>query len=148
MNPKLKTVSSLYEEDFALWIERTAQLLREHSFEEVDWENVIEEIESLFKSDRRALRSQIVRVLKHLLKLDYQPRTYPPTNWLTSIADGRTQIELIIEDSPSLKPYLAEVLSECYHKAVREASTETRLPIETFPSACPYTLNEVMNLPF
>jgi len=87
MNPKLKTVSSLYEEDFALWIERTAQLLREHSFEEVDWENVIEEIESLVKSDRRALRSQIVRVLKHLLKLDYQPRTYPPTNWLTSLAD-------------------------------------------------------------
>ncbi len=145
MNSELKEPSTLYDQDFALWINCTVQLLRERKFEEVDWDNIIEEIESLVRSDRRALRSQLIRVIKHLLKLDYQQRTYPPTSWLGSIADGRTQIELILEDSPSLKPYLAEVLAECYQHAVKEASKETKIRTEMFPTVCPYTLDEVMN---
>jgi hypothetical protein len=72
VNPKLKTIPNLYETDFALWIEQTAQQLRSGTFEEVDWENVIEEIESLGLSDKRALRSQVTRVIMHLLKWDYQ----------------------------------------------------------------------------
>ena len=71
MNLELKTTSSLYETDFALWTEQTVELLRERNFKEVDWENVIEEIESLGRSEKHALESQLTRVMMHMLKWDY-----------------------------------------------------------------------------
>ncbi len=143
MNPKLKTVSNLYETDFALWIEQTAQLLRDRTFEQVDWENVIEEIESLGRSDKRSLESQITRVIMHMLKWDYQPECRS-NSWRGSIAEGRTQIKKLLRDSPSLKPYLAEVFAQCYQDAIEQASDETGLPIGTFPIDCPYVIEEVL----
>ena len=56
MNPELTTASSLYETDFALWTEQTVEFLRERNFKEVDWENVIEEIESLGRSEKTCFR--------------------------------------------------------------------------------------------
>ena len=143
MNPKLKTVSNLYETDFALWIEQTVQQLRDRTFEEVDWESVIEEIESLGRSDKRALRSQITRVIMHLLKWDYQPELRS-NSWRGSIVEGRIQIEELLQDSPSLKPYIEEVLVKCYQSAAKVAIAETGLPIDTFPVECLYTVDEVL----
>jgi len=60
--------------DFNLWIQQTAQLLREHRWQEIDLENLIEEVEDLGKSERRAITSQLIRLLLHLLKWQYQPQ--------------------------------------------------------------------------
>ncbi len=139
----LKTRSNLYETDFALWIEQTVQLLRSAKFEEVDWENVIEEIESLGRSEKRALRSQVTRIIMHLLKWDYQ-QSRRSNSWRGSIVEGRIQIKELLQDSPSLKPYLGDVLTKCYQDAVGWASAETRLPIETFPVECPYSIDEIL----
>ena len=143
MNPKLKTVSNLYETDFVLWIDQTAQLLRSGAFDQVDWENVIEEIESLGRSDKRSLESQVTRVLMHMLKLDYQTERRS-NSWRGSIVEGRTQIKGLLRDSPSLKPYLAEVFDQCYQDVVEQAIAETSLPVDTFPADCPYTVDEVL----
>ncbi len=145
MNPKLEPALKLYDTDFALWIEQTAQLMRDHAFDQVDWENVIEEIESLGRSDKRALRSQVTRVIMHLLKWDYQPECRS-NSWRGSIVEGHTQIEELLQDSPSLKPYLAQVLAKCYGNAVEQAGAETGLPINTFPVECPYTIDEVLRI--
>ena len=139
----LKTRANLYETDFALWIEQTVQFLRSAKFEEVDWENVIEEIESLGRSEKRALRSQVTRIIMHLLKWDYQ-QLRRSNSWRGSIVEGRIQIRELLEDSPSLKPYLGDVLAKCYQDAVEWASAETRLPRETFPVECPYTIDEIL----
>jgi len=143
VNPKLKTIPNLYETDFALWIEQTAQQLRSGTFEEVDWENVIEEIESLGLSDKRALRSQVTRVIMHLLKWDYQQQRRS-NSWRGSVAEERIQIRELLRDSPSLKPYLADVFAQCYQDAIEQASAETRLPIDTWTVECPYTVDEVL----
>ncbi|MUL35006.1 DUF29 domain-containing protein [Gloeocapsopsis dulcis] len=135
-----------YEVDFVSWVEQQAALLKEGRLSELDVTNLMEEVEELGRSEKRALRSQLIRVIKHLLKLNYQPNAFYYLNsWRSSIAEGRTQLKLILQDSPSLKPYLAQVLADCYQDAVTEAVTETGLIKRTFPQECPYSQEEVLD---
>jgi hypothetical protein len=97
-------VSTTYTTDFNLWVQQTAQLLRERRWQEIDLEHLIEEVEDLGKSERRGISSQLTRLMLHLLKWQYQPQRRSDS-WLDSITDARTQIELAIQDSPSLKSY-------------------------------------------
>jgi hypothetical protein len=50
-------MSDLYEEDFVLWTEKIAELLKRKEFDSVDWENLIEEVECMGRSERRAITS-------------------------------------------------------------------------------------------
>ena len=63
--------STAYETDYNQWLKETVKQLQERNFEQVDWDNLIEEIESIGKSDRRALMSLLTRLIEHLLKLAY-----------------------------------------------------------------------------
>jgi len=69
--------STAYETDYNQWLKETVKQLQERNFEQVDWDNLIEEIESMGKSDRRALMSLLTRLIEHLLKFrrSYIPRT-------------------------------------------------------------------------
>lgn len=58
----------LYEEDFALWCERNAGLIRDGRFDGVDSEHLAEEIEAMAKRDRRELMNRVKIILVHLLK--------------------------------------------------------------------------------
>ncbi|MEH2008290.1 DUF29 domain-containing protein [Nostoc sp.] len=137
-------MSATYTADFNLWIEHTAQLLRSHRWQEVDVEYLIEEVEGLGKSERRAIASQLTRLLLHLLKWQYQPQRRSDS-WLDSITDSRTQIELAIEDSPSLKSYPTEQLEESYQRARCQAAKQTGMLISVFPQQCPYSLELVLD---
>ncbi len=137
-------MSKTYLADFNLWIHQTAQLVKEERWQEIDWVHVIEEIEDLGKSEQRGISSQITRLLLHLLKWQYQPQRRSDS-WLDSITDARTQIELALEDSPSLKNFPAEQLDSCYHRARRQAAKQTRIEISNFPPTCPYALIQVMD---
>jgi len=144
--PENSTSESLYEQDFAAWANQQALILKQGRFEELDLVNLIEEVESLSRSDRRAVKSQLIRVVKHLLKLNYQPNAFYYLNsWRSSVVEGRSQIQLILEDSPSLKPYLEEIWVQCYREAAQQASAETGLPATAFPSACMYSLEQVLD---
>lgn len=136
-------VSESYVTDFNAWIAQTTQLLRESRWSEIDRMHLIEEVEDLGKSERRGIASQLTRLLLHLLKWHYQPQRRSDS-WLDSILDARTQIELAIEDSPSLAGYPAEQLEECYHRARRQAAKQTSLEITMFPDACPFGLEQVL----
>ena len=136
-------MSETYLRDFSLWVDQTAQLLREHRWQEIDLPKLVEEVEDLGKSERRGMASQLIRLLRHLLKWQYQPQRRSDS-WLDSITDARTQIELIIEDSPSLKSYPAEKLAESYHRARRQAAKQTEIDISVFPEACPYPVEQVL----
>jgi hypothetical protein len=133
-----------YQTDFKLWLEETSQLLLENRWEEIDKEHLIEEICELGKSERRAILSQLVRLILHLLKWQYQPQRRSDS-WLDSITDARTQIELTIKDSPSLKNYPQEQLQETYEKARRQAAKQTGLMISTFSEECLYSLELILD---
>ncbi|MCC5667250.1 DUF29 domain-containing protein [Nostoc sp. CHAB 5784] len=137
-------MSAAYKADFNLWIEQTTQLLRSHRWQEVDVEHLIEEVEGLGKSERRSIASQLTRLLLHLLKWQYQPQRRSDS-WLDSITDSRTQIELAIEDSPSLKSYPTEQLEESYQRARRQAAKQTGILLSVFPEECPYSLELVLD---
>jgi predicted RNA-binding protein len=116
---------TLYDEDFVAWTEQQAEALRSASRgstnQPVDWENLAEEIESLGKSDRRELRSQIYRVVRHLAKLQFSAAAEPRDGWRDSVTDGRKRAELILADSPSLKSQLDQFVSEEGAAAVERA---------------------------
>lgn len=97
---------TLYDQDFLRWTEQQAAALRaapKDSNLPLDWENLAEEIESLGKSQRAALRSQLRRILRHLFKLEGSLAVGPRPGWEESIREARVEIEDILEDSPSLR---------------------------------------------
>ncbi len=110
---------NLYEKDYYLWLDKTINLLENHQFSDLDLENLIEEISSMGKSEKRSLESYLTRLLEHLLKLVYwqSELEYNQRGWKNEIRNFRLQIKQIIEDSPSLKPYLSEIFLPCYQNA-------------------------------
>ena len=130
--------SSLYDRDFAAWLALTVEQLRAQNYSSVDWANLIEEIEDLAKRERKALKSNLVVILLHLLKWHYQPEARTGS-WKGSIREHRRRIADDLKDSPSLKLYLEAVFAECYTAALAQASDETGLPTAVFPTDCPYS---------
>jgi len=137
-------VSDSYLADFNAWIAQTTQLLREHRWHEIDVTHLIEEVEDLGKSERRAIASQLTRLLLHLLKWQYQPERRSGS-WEGSIIEHRRRIKKALKESPSLKPYLESIFAESYLEAVKQAKAETALPLETFPIQCQYELTAVVD---
>lgn len=141
------TVRNLYDQDFNLWLEQTIQSLREGKLLEIDYDNLIEELESIGRSEKNALKSNLRILLMHLLKYKYQPEKRT-NSWRYTITEHRQRIRDSLETSPSLKPFLDAVFEKCYLDASKLASDETGLSIEAFPQACPFTCEDVLNLDY
>lgn len=140
-------MSILYDSDFYAWTQEQAKLLREQKWESVDIANVTEEIESLGRQERRELRNRFGVLLGHLLKWQYQP-DHRGNSWLASIREQRRRIETLLQESPSLQPYLEEVLRTGYEDGLDLAVRETSLPYTTFPQICPYMLSQALDAEF
>lgn len=133
-----------YNEDFFLWTQQQAALLRQGQWNTLDAANLAEEIESMGKSDRRSLTSHLVNLLLHRLKWDYQP-TRRGTSWRLSIRNARREIGLILDDSPSLRRQLPDLIETAYATARRDAAEETGLPPATFPERCPFAIEHLLD---
>lgn len=138
------TSQTLYDQDYALWLETTIAQLRQGNFSSVDWENLLEELESMGKSEKRSLVNLLTRLLEHLLKLAYweSERERCERGWKAEITTFRNQIQKLLKDSPSLKPYLQDILNECYSDA-RE-SMSLLIDVELPPSLSA-TVKQVLN---
>ena len=136
--------SALYDRDYFVWIESTVKRLQQQDYDNVDWNNLIEEIADMGRSEKRSLESNLVVVLLHLLKWQYQPERRSKS-WLSSIAEHRRRLHKQLKDSPSLKPYLLEELPESYTDSVRQTSIEAGLPVDAFPMDCPYEVSQVLD---
>jgi Domain of unknown function DUF29 len=134
---------TLYETDFVEWSDKTAELLRAGRFSELDIENLSDEVESLGKAERKAVRSQLQRLMMHRIKQQLQPER-DGTSWKLSIAEARQALEEDIEESPSLRRHLEENLQKLYHRAMEEALIETRLEYSTLPDKCPWDLDTLL----
>jgi len=136
-----------YEEDFYLWTVEQARLLRSGELSAIDAANIAEEIESMGRSDRRELKSRLIVLLAHLLKWRYQPDAQS-RSWSSTIREQRQQIDLVLEDSPSLRPAVAQMLDQTYGIARERAAEETGLAEAAFPGTCPFTPDEVLSREF
>ena len=134
---------TLYETDYLQWIESTIEKLRNQDYQTVDWENLIEEMEEMGRSERRTLKSNLIVVLLHLLKWQFQAE-HRTGSGESSILEHRRRVRELLQESPSLQPYLQTIFAECYAEAVKQAKAEIGLSLEIFPRECPYNLTEVM----
>ena len=127
-DPTTEERQSLYERDFRLWLQRQAALPREGRLDELDVANLLEEIESTGRKDKKAI------VLVHLLKHPFQPKRRS-RSWLDSILEHRQRLRDDLEESPSLRGLLEVVFSDAYADARARAITQTGLPERNFPRA-------------
>src|SRR5690348_13781708 len=99
--------SADYEEDFYAWTVEQAHLLRSGDLSAIDIENIAEEIESMGRSDRRAIESRLAVLLTHLLKWQIQERMRS-RSWAGTIGEQRRRIAKLLRESPSLHPFVGE----------------------------------------
>ncbi|MBD2594014.1 DUF29 domain-containing protein [Nostoc spongiaeforme FACHB-130] len=135
---------TLYNTDYLQWIETTVEKLQNQDYANVDWENLIEEIADMGRSERRSLKSNLIVILVHLLKWQFQPG-HRSGSWEASIIEHRRRVNEALYESPSLKSYIDSIFTECYSQAIKQAKAETGLPIESFPSICLYKILDVIN---
>lgn len=139
--------TNLYEIDFYAWTEEQVSLLKTQQWKELDTINLIEEIEALGRKERQELRNRLGILLGHLLKWQFQPNKRS-NSWLGTIREQRVQIKLLLEDSPSLKPYLDKVFPDAYELGFALAIQETDLNEQVFPEVYPYTSEQALNSEF
>ena len=137
-------MTQLYDQDYYLWLENTVEQLKQKKLNRIDWDNLIEEIESLGKSQKNALESNLRILLMHLLKWQYQ-RDRRSNSWSYTITEHNIRINKAFKDSPSLKRYFIEIFADCYQDARKLAAKETGLDINIFPVDCPFSQQDVLN---
>jgi Domain of unknown function DUF29 len=145
-------MSTLYDRDFLWWTEQQTELLRRRAAGELpndeglDWLNLAEEIESVGASQKREVRSQLMRICQHLLKWKYQPERQS-RSWETTIYLQRRDLQSLFGDSPSLRAFAEHVLPSAFVNGRQAAAREAgllRLPDDV----CPWSLDQVLSVDF
>jgi hypothetical protein len=134
---------SSYETDLYGWSFDQAEFLRKRKFDMLDYENLIEEIESVGKSELNSLQSFLCICLLHMLKMKYQPEKHT-RSWDLSIKNARHRVKRLMKKNPSFKSKIQEEVIEAYDSARLGAAWETGLEENIFPEVCPWTIEEVL----
>jgi Domain of unknown function DUF29 len=133
---------SLYETDVVAWAERQAEALRAGRFDDLDLENLAEEIGDVSRREAEALESHLETVLMHLLKWRHDP-DHRSRSWEGTIRLARHKTAKLLRDSPSLRPRLPALVEDAYPAARIRAGVDTGLAEQTFPAACPFSLDQI-----
>jgi Domain of unknown function DUF29. len=136
-----------YETDFYTWTQEQSALLKAGQFSELDLDNLVEEIESMGRSEKRALESRLTVLLQHLLKWQYQP-VRRGRSWQLTIKIQRIEFLKVLRDNPGLKTGLEQLLADAYLSAVIKASQETGLDENVFPEHCPWAMADIIRQDF
>jgi len=99
------------------------------------------------KTELRALESRLVVLLAHLLKWEYQPG-HRTKSWRRTLIEQRKRIRRLLDDSPSLRPRIPELIADAYDSALRWAADETGMDEGDFPPVCGYSIEQVMDTGF
>ncbi|WP_414552713.1 DUF29 domain-containing protein [Anabaena sp. CCY 0017] len=134
-----------HENDFYAWTQQQANLLRERQIHQLDWQKIAEEIEDMGRSEKRQLASRLEILIMHLLKWQFQPNLRS-RSWQLTIKEQRLRLEQLLQENPSLKSHLTEILDKVYPLATISAEKETAL--SSFPETCSYSLTEILSADF
>lgn len=139
-------MSLAYDTDFYAWTQDQADALARRSANELDWDNLSEEIDSLGRELTHALESALEIVIHHWLKWTYQPQLRS-RRWVLSIREHRRRVERRLADSPSLRARLPELYREAYKTARITATQETGLDEAVFPDQPPFDVDFALHEP-
>ncbi len=161
-----KDLKELYEKDFYMWVYENLRLLKEGKYDLVDWDNLLEEIEDMGISERKSLRSYIEVILEHMYKLDnLLPYSRYDTDmfkeggrgWRKSIRSASIEVDVIVQDNPSLLQQLEDITRDAWKIARKEIanfiksleedgiidSKTKRELLRNIPEELPYTMEEI-----
>jgi len=140
-------MQATHDGDYYAWALEAAEHLRAGRLSEVDLNGVAEELEDMGKAQRHALASHLKVLIVHLLKWRYQPN-FRGVSWRLSIANARDEIAELLEDSPSLRRKIGELVARRYPAARNRAALETGLAEETFPDSCPFSERDLLDVAY
>ncbi|MGI0479662.1 DUF29 domain-containing protein [Geminocystis sp. CENA526] len=143
----VKKQTNLYDTDYNLWILETVKKLENRDLDSLDWENLIEEVLGLSRSDKRKLESLLMRLIEHLLKLGYweTEKERNRGHWEGEIRNFRKQIKKELKVSPSLKRYLHEIFEESYQDSREIVCDKSQLPMSIFPEKPIAPLEQILD---
>ncbi|MEM8830167.1 MAG: DUF29 domain-containing protein [Cyanobacteria bacterium P01_G01_bin.19] len=123
-------LKELYHQDLNLWRQEIINAIQNQQLENMDWDNLIDEINDITASERRALRSYTKRLIEHILKLKYweSEREYNRRGWEKEVVNFREEIKSILKESPSLNTYLEQNYLDWYAKSVKAMKREFAIP--------------------
>ncbi len=145
-----------YDTDFLAWTEAQADALRARDLSRIDWTNLIEEVESLGKSQRKELLSRITIILVHLLKHEHGLDRRPSAKWRTTLLTQRDDLSQLLQDNPSLMREVAGAIDQKYPMArvralfeLQEHKPERSSDYDAlFPATVPYNAEQVLDFEF
>ena len=123
-------LKELYHQDLNLWRQEIINAIQNQQLENMDWDNLIDEINDMTASERRALRSYTKKLIEHILKLKYwhSEKEYNQRGWKKEVVNFREEIKSILEDSPSLNNYLEQNYLDWHQKSVKAMRQEFSIP--------------------
>lgn len=138
--------TALYETDFYQWTVKQAELLRGEDYAELDIDNLIEEIESMGKSDRREVGSRLTTIMEHMLKLVHEPKSRAKNGWKRTIATQRIELAKLLRDNYTLRSQIADFIEDAYSDARQLAAVGLDCSVAVFPVVCPWTAGQLQNI--
>lgn len=142
MSHARQSLSSIYEEDYQQWLDKTVLLLKNRQVDSLDYEHLIEELEALGREQKNAVESLVIQIIQHLLFYHYwsSQREDNQRHWRGELIGFRTQLELRL--TTNLRNHLSNRLDYLYGKAKKMAEVKTDLKL---PSENPYTLADILD---
>lgn len=151
-------MKALYERDYHQWLQETISAIQQHRFSDVDWDNLIVELDDMGKADKNALLSNVKILAAHLLKLSIQNDAPPEmkNSWYNSVDEHRERIKDALAAIPSLQNYLPEAMNKSYSgarklaiKEGKRASYGVRQPAEKeYPQQFPFSIEQLLDEDF
>ncbi len=139
-------MGELYDADILEWSEHQARLLRQHAAGEAgneapDWANIIEEVESVGRSQLSAVKSLLRQALLHDLKCEAWPLSREVPHWRSEAR--RFRADAADSFSPSMRQRID--VAKLYEKALylMPESMDGQPPLPV-PDTCPVTLDELL----
>ncbi len=150
MAQTITPIVNLYDHDYLLWTEEVVNKLRTKDFDRLDIDNLIEEVESLGRSEKRELRSRIKTLLEHLLKRIYVNMPQEFNGWERTIRNQRSEIQFEIRDTPSLKRFWDEIFDDVWPVALENVCGEYQSKGFAFPDTWQFSrdINTILNVKF
>ena len=136
-------LTNLYESDYLQWLEETVNLLKSRQLDNLDYDNLIEELEALGRSEKRAVTSLLEQIIRHLLLYQYWKAEHEDNanHWEAEIISFRNQINKYL--TTNLYKYLQDNLDSIYNDAKDYVKAKTKL--NNLPDRCPYTLEQLLD---
>jgi hypothetical protein len=136
----------LYDEDFYVWTETQAALLRARAFDSLDLDNLIEEVEALGRAEKSSVLNNASVIIEHLLKLQYSPAQDPRNAWRASVREHRRQLRRDL--TPRLRQILDAGLPSLYEEIRDDTAALLRdygedAAADALPPSCPFTPDQI-----